>query len=146
MEVGVHLAEHAIHVSSHNDFGCGVLPHYVLYQLNHLVSSLYHELLVARFQVHIEDVDFLASQEDFGPVQVGAQRLDFLVAFQVAKRDASSRTLEEGLVAHVPVKVKWGGQPCLVEQHDVRSLFADQPVQVPLLYRRVDSSHIPHEH
>ena len=146
MEVGVHLAEHAIHVSSHNDFGCGVLPHYVLYQLNHLVSSLYHELLVARFQVHIEDVDFLASQEDFGPVQVGAQRLHLLMTLQVAERDASSRTLEEGLVAHVPVKVKWGGQPCLVEHHNVRSLFADQPVQVPLLYRRVDSSHIPHEH
>ena len=146
LEVGVHPAEHAIHVPSHNDFGGGVLPHYVLCQLNHLVSPLHHGLLVARFQVHIEDVDFLASQEDFGPVQVGAQRLDFLVAFQVAKRDASSGPLEKGLVTHVSVKVKWGGQLRLIEQHDVRSLFPDQPVQVLLLLHRVDPSHIPHEH
>ena len=146
LEVGVHPAEHAIHVPSHNDFGGGVLPHYVLCQLNHLVSPLHHGLLVARFQVHIEDVDFLASQEDFGPVQVGAQRLDFLVAFQVAERDASSGPLEKGLVAHVSVKVEWGGQLRLIEQHDVRSLFTDQPVQVLLLLHRVDSSHIPHEH
>ena len=146
VEVGVHPAEHAIHVPSHNDFGGGVLPHYVLRQLNHLVSPLNHGLLVARFQVHIEDVEFLASQEDFGPVQVGAQRLDFLVPFQVAERDASSGPLEEGLVAHVSVKLEWGGQLRLVEHHYVRSLLPNKPVQVLLLLHRVDPSHIPHEH
>ena len=57
----VHLAEHAVHVSSHNDFGGWVLPHDVLRQLNHLVSPLHHELLVSRFEVHVEDVDFLTS-------------------------------------------------------------------------------------
>jgi hypothetical protein len=60
-EEGVHLVEHAVHVSSHNDFGGLVLPHDVLRKLNYLISSLHHELLVARFEVHVEDVDFLAS-------------------------------------------------------------------------------------
>ena len=101
----VHLVEHAVHVSSHDDFGGWVLPHDVLRQLNHLVSPLHHELLVARFEVHVEDVDFLASNEHFGPNQVHTQRLHFLVALQVAECDTTSRSLKECLVADVPVKL-----------------------------------------
>ena len=73
VQVGVHPTEHPVHVSSHDDFGCGVLSHYVLYQLNHFISLLHHELLVARFQVHIKDVDFPSPRRTlFGPVQISA--------------------------------------------------------------------------
>ena len=68
------------------------------------------------------------------------------MALQVAKRDASPRALDQGLVAHVPVEVQGGSQFRLIEHHDVRSLLADQPVKVLLLLRRVDPSHIPHEY
>ena len=65
---------------------------------------------------------------------------------QVPERNASPRTLEKGLVTNVSVEIQGGNEFRLVEHHDVRSLLVDQPVQVLLLLRRVDSSHIPHEH
>ena len=64
----------------------------------------------------------------------------------LAKRDASSRSLEQGLVTDIPVQVQGGSQFCLVKHHDVRSLLADQPVQDLLFIHRVDPSHIPHEY
>ena len=68
------------------------------------------------------------------------------MTLQVAKCDASSRALEQGLVTNIPVEVQGGGELRLVEHHYVRSLLANQPVQILLLLRRVDPSHIPHEH
>ena len=46
----------------------------------------------------------------------------------------------------VPIQVQRGSELRLVEQHDIRFLLGDQPVQVLLFLCRVDASHIPHEH
>ena len=46
----------------------------------------------------------------------------------------------------VPIQVQRGSELRLVEQHDIRSLLRDQPVQVLLFLCRIDASHIPHEY
>ena len=48
-------------------------------------------------------------------------------------------------MAMVPVQVQLRRQFGLIEHDYVRSLLADEPVQVPLLLLRVDTPHIPHQ-
>ena len=85
-----HSVELSIKVASHNDFGALVLPDDVLGEVDHCVSPLVHDVLVARFKLHFQYVNFLASQLELGPVEVGAEGLDLLVALQVAEGDAPS--------------------------------------------------------
>ena len=75
-----HSVELSIEVASHNDLGALVLPDDVLGEVDHCVSPLVHDALVSRFKVRVQDVNFLASQLDLGPVEVGAKGLDLLVA------------------------------------------------------------------
>ena len=83
-----HSVELSIEVASYNDLCTLVLPDDVLGEVDHCVSPLVHDALVARFKVHIQDVDFFASQLELGPVEVGAKGLDLPVALQVAEGDA----------------------------------------------------------
>ena len=83
-----HPVELSIEVASHNDLGALVLPDDVLGEVDHCVSPLTHDVLVARFKVHVQDVNFFASQLDLGPVEVGSKGLDLPVALQVAEGDA----------------------------------------------------------
>ena len=45
----------------------------------------------------------------------------------------------------VPIQVQRGSELRLVEQHNIRSLLTDQPVQILLFLGCVDASDIPHE-
>ena len=64
--------ELAINVSSYDKIACLILPHNFLCQLYHLISHLQHELLVGRFEGHVEDLDFLTALDYFRQVQVSA--------------------------------------------------------------------------
>ena len=66
--------------------------------------------------------------------------------FEVSEGDTPPCTLEECLVAVVPVQEQLRRQLGLVEHDYVRPLLADEPVQVPLLLLRVNTSHIPHQY
>ena len=90
-------------------------------------------------------MQLFSSQGDLGPTQVCAQGLNPLVALDVAKGKAASRALVQGLVAVVSFQVERFHQLSLVEHDYVWPLLADEPVQVLLLLRGVDASHIPHE-
>ena len=46
----------------------------------------------------------------------------------------------------VPLQIQRVSELRLIEQHDIRSLLANQPVQVLLFLGGVDASDIPHEH
>ena len=48
-------------------------------------------------------------------------------------------------MAVVPTQEQLRRQLGLVEHDDVRSLFPDEPVQVPLLLLRVEAPHVPHQ-
>ena len=68
------------------------------------------------------------------------------MVFEVGEGDAPPRTPEECLVAVVPVQEQLRRQLGLIEHDYVRSLLANEPVQVPLLLLRVDTPHIPHQY
>ena len=67
------------------------------------------------------------------------------MVLEVGEGDAPPRTPEECLVAVIPVQEQLRRQIGLIEHDYVRSLLADEPVQVPLLLLRVDTPHIPHQ-
>ena len=64
---------------------------------------------------------------------------------EVSEGDAPSSTLEQCLVAIVPIQVQLGGELGLIEHDDIRSLLSDEPVKVPLLLLSIDASHIPYQ-
>ena len=102
--LGVHFVELPIEVASDDDLSGLVLLDDVLGQLDNRFRPLADEVLEAGFEVDVEDMHFLTSYWNLGPVQVCTQGLDLPVASEVAEVDAPSRALQQGLVAVVPTE------------------------------------------